>query len=300
MVPIIAFYLLIAVYGAREFFKMVGEYFGEKKVSNALTIIFFVITAIFSTRAYAECKTDYAEQCHKIAVRNLAASKWINENTPPDAVIATHDIGAIAYYTRRRILDVAGLVSPQFTDHLFDADFNKFMLSEMKKANVGYIAFIREWYQVVNTNPLFSGGENGEEILQVHKFDPEKTHILSREVNGSVMYAMQLFGAKQVPQAEQLIMKLIAADPLSSFTYFLLANAQSSRGDSPGAEKSLRKALEIFPEFREANFMLADLYSKQKRTAEARTLLNGFLGAYPNDSDAQKLLKTVTDSTAQK
>ena len=132
------------------------------------------------------------------------------------------------------------------------------------------------------------------------KFEPEKTHILSRDVNGSVMYAMQLFGAKQVPQAEQLILKLIAADQQSSFTYFLLANAQSSRGDSPGAEKSLKKALEIFPEFREANLMLADLYSKQKRTSEARTLLNGFLGVYPKDSDAQKLLKTVTDSTGQK
>lgn len=39
--------------------------------------------------------------------------QWLAENTPPDAVIAAHDIGALGYASERRILDLAGLVSPE-------------------------------------------------------------------------------------------------------------------------------------------------------------------------------------------
>jgi hypothetical protein len=38
--------------------------------------------------------------------------KWLRENTPADALVATPDIGAIGYYSDRRVLDLGGLVSP--------------------------------------------------------------------------------------------------------------------------------------------------------------------------------------------
>lgn len=42
--------------------------------------------------------------------------EWLRENTPEDAVIAAHDIGAIGYASERRILDLAGLVSPEILE----------------------------------------------------------------------------------------------------------------------------------------------------------------------------------------
>ncbi len=39
--------------------------------------------------------------------------RWLRENTPPDAVVAALDIGALGYAGERRILDLAGLVSPR-------------------------------------------------------------------------------------------------------------------------------------------------------------------------------------------
>jgi arabinofuranosyltransferase len=38
--------------------------------------------------------------------------EWLAANTPVDALVATPDIGAIAYYSDRRVLDLGGLVSP--------------------------------------------------------------------------------------------------------------------------------------------------------------------------------------------
>jgi hypothetical protein len=38
--------------------------------------------------------------------------RWFDAHAKPDAVIATPDIGAIGYYSRRRVVDLAGLVTP--------------------------------------------------------------------------------------------------------------------------------------------------------------------------------------------
>ncbi|MBI1798631.1 MAG: hypothetical protein HYR73_02970 [Candidatus Eisenbacteria bacterium] len=39
--------------------------------------------------------------------------RWFGAHTPGDAVIAAPDIGAVGYYSQRRVLDLAGLVSPR-------------------------------------------------------------------------------------------------------------------------------------------------------------------------------------------
>ena len=39
--------------------------------------------------------------------------KWFHDHSAPDAIIATPDIGAIGYFSGRRVLDLAGLVSPR-------------------------------------------------------------------------------------------------------------------------------------------------------------------------------------------
>ena len=38
--------------------------------------------------------------------------RWFHDHTPPGTTIATPDIGAIGYFSDRRVLDLAGLVTP--------------------------------------------------------------------------------------------------------------------------------------------------------------------------------------------
>ena len=42
----------------------------------------------------------------------LGMGDWLRENTPPDAVVAALDIGALGYASDREVLDLMGLVSP--------------------------------------------------------------------------------------------------------------------------------------------------------------------------------------------
>jgi hypothetical protein len=43
----------------------------------------------------------------------IGMGDWLRENTPPDAVVAALDIGAVGYASERRVLDLMGLVSPE-------------------------------------------------------------------------------------------------------------------------------------------------------------------------------------------
>ncbi|TMQ73129.1 MAG: hypothetical protein E6K81_05645 [Candidatus Eisenbacteria bacterium] len=48
----------------------------------------------------------------------IAWGRWFDRHTPQDAVIATPDIGAIGYFGRRRVIDLAGLVTPEMVPGL--------------------------------------------------------------------------------------------------------------------------------------------------------------------------------------
>lgn len=52
------------------------------------------------------------------AVQNINAmqvhlGRWVDANLPPHARVATNDIGAIAYFSRREVFDLMGLVTPE-------------------------------------------------------------------------------------------------------------------------------------------------------------------------------------------
>ena len=62
----------------------------------------------------------YSQDVSLINNEMVATAAWINENTPADALIAAHDIGAIGYFAERPLLDLAGLISPEVIPLLAD------------------------------------------------------------------------------------------------------------------------------------------------------------------------------------
>ena len=56
---------------------------------------------------------SYAQDVAFIEGEMVTTARWLAANTPPDALIAAHDIGAIGYFAERPLLDLAGLISPE-------------------------------------------------------------------------------------------------------------------------------------------------------------------------------------------
>jgi tetratricopeptide (TPR) repeat protein len=294
--PVIPFYILLFVYGSRVIFRWLFNFLKDKNLANGLNVILIIAAVVYSFASYNNNKEVYREQTHHISIRQVATAKWLRDNTPEGSIIATHDVGAIGFYSNRKVVDVAGLINPEFISKLLDADFPSFMIEQMKKENVNYIAFLREWYRVVNQPALFSTGDQGFEIMDVFKFDPQKTHILSSEVKGMSSYAMELVRTKQYQQGLSLLNRAYGLDQNSSLTCYYIAYSSLLAGDPATAEKFLKRALEIFPAYQEAAMLLADVYLKTNRKPEAIKSTSEYLKVNPTDTTAQRIYNTLSDT----
>lgn len=47
-----------------------------------------------------------------IETEMVGTARWVEQNIPPDALLAVHDIGALGYYVPNPMIDLAGLITP--------------------------------------------------------------------------------------------------------------------------------------------------------------------------------------------
>ncbi|HMN62779.1 MAG TPA: hypothetical protein PJ988_20600, partial [Anaerolinea sp.] len=80
----------------------------------------------------------------------------VAENTPADALIAAHDIGALGYYGGRNILDLAGLISPEVIPFIRDESR---IASYLTEKQVDYLVTFPDWYPVLTRDqtPIYQG-----------------------------------------------------------------------------------------------------------------------------------------------
>lgn len=296
LMPLIPFYIFLFVYGSREFFMLISEYIRDRKLLNFLNFLLLFSTIIYSGYVYYDYRKLYAEQCKHIYERQVVTAKWIKENTPENAVIATHDVGAIAFYSERKIIDVVGLINPEFIEKIHTKDFNRYVEDELKNKGVTHIAFLREWFQVVNQKKLFTAGDKNFEIMEVYDYIPGKTHILSMEANSGIEYAGRLISQKQYHQAVAVLKQVASLDPKSSLTYYMIAYTYSLMGDAKLSEANLKKALEVYPDYREALISLVHIYKSQNKIPEAISELQKYLKNNSADIEIETIYRSLQDT----
>ena len=103
-----------------------------------ILIIFWGYGAVVFARDVAIIESEMVE-----------SANWVNRNIPEDAIIAAHDIGALGFFGNHRIVDLAGLISPEVIPFLRD----EVRLAEfLDTQNVNYLMTFQDWY------PLLSEG----------------------------------------------------------------------------------------------------------------------------------------------
>lgn len=107
--PVIPVLLLLGLDGLVEWSRPQAGQPIRRVVSGAWVGSVFAVTAAF----YVVGANAYARDVAIIESEMVTASRWIASQTEPEAVVAAHDIGALGYFGRRRLIDLAGLVSPE-------------------------------------------------------------------------------------------------------------------------------------------------------------------------------------------
>jgi hypothetical protein len=88
----------------------------------------------------------YSRDVGVIESEMVATARWIAENTPPAALIAAHDIGALGYFGEREILDLAGLVSPQVMPIIRD---EQALRTYLTAEGADYLMTFPGWYPLL-------------------------------------------------------------------------------------------------------------------------------------------------------
>jgi len=105
----------------------------------------------------------------------VSVSQWVARYTETDALIAAHDIGALGFYGERKLLDLAGLVSPDVIPFIRD----EVRISQwMEENGADYLVTFPSWYPVLakDLTPIYQGSGAfsqafGGENMAVYRWD---------------------------------------------------------------------------------------------------------------------------------
>jgi len=165
LIPSMAIFFIIAASGSNDLLNRLLDW---GKTGMLLRKTWFLIIMATTLAFYAVGAHAYAVDVAIIQTEMVETAQWIEKNSPPSAIVAAHDIGALGYFGERKIIDLAGLVSPEVIPFIRDET----LLGEyMDKVGAYYLMTFPQWYPQLtaglpvaySSNGMFSksaGGEN--------------------------------------------------------------------------------------------------------------------------------------------
>jgi len=288
LIPTLPFFVLCGVWGWRMALEALADAIPARPVrsiANGALVMLLAVAVVMEAVNWQPQRKKYYWTCRYITDRQVKTARWISANLSPGSVIATHDIGAIGFYSGRRVVDMVGLVSPQVIPMIGNLPALDNFLREQ---GVTHLAVLRNWFEVVNQRPLYTTNQLYPEIMEVFRFLPGKTHIMSQQasrMNGEAAYLMKL---GRYREAFTILRESFKMDPQSSKTVLMIGIAQLAEGDTTRAIQAFQQALKLQPDNVTALASLGMIYSSKKRHWEALRLLKRAVEIVPNDQTYQK------------
>jgi hypothetical protein len=114
------------------------------RLAMGVTLVVFWVRGAFA----------YAQDVAVIESEMVATAKWVSVNVTPDTLVAAHDIGAMGYFGKHELVDLAGLISPEVIPFLRD---EKQIAAYLNKHGVGCLVVFPDWYPSLTASltPIF-------------------------------------------------------------------------------------------------------------------------------------------------
>lgn len=173
IMPCVPVYSLWGLAGTIDLINRPWRRITSRVLTKAWGIAIPLLLAIFWLRGAFVYALDVAF----IETEMVDTARWIATNTEQGALIAAHDIGALGYFGRRNILDLAGLISPEVIPFIRDEGE---LLNYLNEHNINYLMTFPAWYPELSTlgEPLYwSNGKysiimGGENMVVYRWFSP--------------------------------------------------------------------------------------------------------------------------------
>ena len=132
-------------------------YKSSKTASQRVVFIWQVLAGLLCVMFTFVAARQNAYDVYWIESEMVTTAKWVQENIPPDARLAVHDIGALGYYVPNPIIDLAGLITPEVVPFIRDERRLEQYLSESSADYL--VVFISDYPNLTKIRePVFTAG----------------------------------------------------------------------------------------------------------------------------------------------
>lgn len=139
VIPAMPVYLLWSFSGVASMIDLRAAQMYQRVVGRAWALLVAMLLLGF----WLLGARSYAMDVGFIESQMVDTAQWVSQNTPADALIAVHDIGAMGYFGNRNLVDLAGLVSPEVVPFIRDeARLSQYLDGKQ----VGYLVTFPDWY----------------------------------------------------------------------------------------------------------------------------------------------------------
>jgi Flp pilus assembly protein TadD len=291
LIPIIPFVVLGMIDGVGRIAGAVRGIGGARARTLAGAFPFLVALAIvgLNVSRLPGTERDFADRSRHIGELQVATARWCRDHLPPTAIVAAHDVGALGFYSRRSIVDVVGLLDRGIQGHIGDPEAT---LSFMRARHVTHLAFLTDWIEVPNENPLMRTNPAGGQVMQVLPFTAT-TEISSPSVTSLNLIAERRLATGDVRGAWAALSKVSRVEPTNARTHYLEGLAFTEVGALDRAELQFRLSLQYFPTSAKALSALGRLASHKGENQEAARFLRQAVDEDPLNLDALTVLVDV-------
>jgi hypothetical protein len=171
VIPVMAVYFLWSAAGMAAWLQPASRRMLRRLVSRA----WLASTALVLLAFWVIGARTYARDVAIIESEMVVTARWAAENIPDSDLVAAHDIGALGYFSGRRLLDLAGLVTPDVIPFIRDESRLAEYLDEHEAA---YLVTFPGWYPELvqrGTVVFESGGEvspeMGGENMRIYRWE---------------------------------------------------------------------------------------------------------------------------------
>lgn len=291
LVPAIPFVLLGMIDGLRRTATALNARKGALGRAGAVVPAFQLLLVIgivgWAAFRLPKARRDFANRCLDIQKLQVATARWCRDRLPATAVIATHDVGALGFYSGHAIVDVVGLLDRGIQGHIGDPGQT---LAFMRDRQVTHLAFLSDWMEVPNENALMRTSASNGEIMQVMPLSP-RTQISSPLVRSLNQFAEQRLLANDRRAALTALAEASRVEPTNPRTHYLAGTLFVKTGALDRAERELEISLRFFPDSSRALSALGQLAFQRAEYPKAVGLLRRSLAADPSDNDAATALE---------
>jgi hypothetical protein len=138
LMPALGVFLLIGLLGFIEFLPSTRTHRTRLARMASLMAVALFAFGFAGFGAYT-----YANDVAFIESEMVESARWTAANLPPEALIAAHDIGALGYFDQHRLIDLAGLISPEVVPFIRD---EAKLAAFMDARGVDYLIAFPHWY----------------------------------------------------------------------------------------------------------------------------------------------------------